>query len=169
MFPASIAPSVFPAPTIVCSSSMNKRICPSASLTSFKTACSRSSNSPRYFAPATSALMSKLNNCLFFRLSGTSPRTIRCASPSTIAVFPTPGSPIKTGLFFVFRLKIRMTRRISSSRPMTGSVFPDRKSATRSRPYFFSTSNVSSGFFVVTFRLPRILTIASRSVSSVMP
>ena len=35
--------------------------------------------------------------------SGTSPRTMRCASPSTMAVLPTPGSPISTGLFFVRR------------------------------------------------------------------
>ena len=38
-----------------------------------------------------------------FSPSGTSPATIRCASPSTIAVLPTPGSPISTGLFFVRR------------------------------------------------------------------
>ena len=30
--------------------------------------------------------------------SGTSPLTIRCANPSTIAVLPTPGSPISTGI-----------------------------------------------------------------------
>ena len=30
---------------------------------------------------------------------------MRCASPSTMAVLPTPGSPIKTGLFLVRRLK----------------------------------------------------------------
>ena len=30
-------------------------------------------------------------------------RTIRCASPSTMAVLPTPGSPMSTGLFFVRR------------------------------------------------------------------
>ena len=38
---------------------------------------------------------------LCFRLSGTSPSTMRRASPSTMAVFPTPGSPMSTGLFFV--------------------------------------------------------------------
>jgi len=37
------------------------------------------------------------------RLSGTSPATMRCASPSTMAVLPTPGSPISTGLFLVRR------------------------------------------------------------------
>lgn len=33
----------------------------------------------------------------------TSPLIIRCAKPSTIAVLPTPGSPISTGLFLVRR------------------------------------------------------------------
>ncbi len=40
---------------------------------------------------------------LSLRLSGTSPLTMRSAKPSTIAVLPTPGSPIKTGLFLVRR------------------------------------------------------------------
>ncbi len=66
--------------------------------------------------------------------SGTSPRTIRCARPSAMAVLPTPGSPISTGLFFVLRDRMRTTRRISSSRPMTGSSLPSRALFTRSRP-----------------------------------
>ena len=61
---------------------------------------------------------------------------IRRARPSTIAVLPTPGSPISTGLFFVRRESTCITRRISLSRPMTGSIFPCRASAVRSRPYF---------------------------------
>jgi hypothetical protein len=48
---------------------------------------------------------------------------MRHAKPSTTAVFPTPGNPIKTGLFLVLRERISMTRRISSSRPMMGSIF----------------------------------------------
>jgi hypothetical protein len=48
------------------------------------------------------------------------------ASPSAIAVLPTPGSPISTGLFFVRRLSTCMHRRISSSRPITGSSLPGR-------------------------------------------
>ena len=56
--------------------------------------------------------------------SGTSPLTMRCASPSTIAVLPTPGSPISTGLFLVRRDSTWMARRISSSRPITGSSLP---------------------------------------------
>ena len=77
--------------------------------------------------------------------SGTSPSTIRWARPSTIAVLPTPGSPISTGLFLVRRERTWMTRRISSSRPMTGSSLPLSASAVRSRPNFSSAWAVSSG------------------------
>ena len=138
MFAASTAPSAAPAPTIVCSSSMKRTISPAAFWISASTAFSRSSNSPRYFAPARSAPTSSAQTRLPFSPSGTSPATIRCASPSTIAVFPTPGSPISTGLFFVRRERTWITRRTSSSRPMTGSSLPDSASAVRSRPYFSS-------------------------------
>ena len=67
-------PSAAPAPTTVCSSSMKRMTCPSASAISLSTALSRSSNSPRYFAPATSAPMSSATIRLFFSPSGTSPR-----------------------------------------------------------------------------------------------
>ena len=53
--------------------------------------------------------------------------------PSTIAVLPTPGSPMSTGLFLVRRESTWMTRRISSSRPMTGSSLPLRAGSVRSR------------------------------------
>ena len=66
MFAASTAPSAAPAPTIVCSSSMNRMISPSDSATSRSTAFRRSSNSPRYFAPAISAPMSSAITRLFF-------------------------------------------------------------------------------------------------------
>jgi hypothetical protein len=105
MLPASTEPSAAPAPTIVCSSSMNTTICPSASAISFSTAFIRSSISPRYFDPATIAPMSSETSLRSRSPSGTSPSTILCASPSTIAVFPTPGSPISTGLFFVRLLR----------------------------------------------------------------
>ena len=111
--PASMLPSVLPAPTMVCSSSMNSRMRPSLLRTSSSTALSRSSNSPRYFAPATSAPISSEKMVLSFSPSGTSPRTMRCASPSAMAVLPTPGSPMSTGLFFVLRERMRMTLRIS--------------------------------------------------------
>ena len=38
-----------------------------------------------------------------FSPSGTSPRAMRWARPSTMAVLPTPGSPMSTGLFLVRR------------------------------------------------------------------
>eukprot|EP01080_Neovahlkampfia_damariscottae_P002387 gene2386-gene2894 len=79
-------------------------IFPSASLTSFKTAFNLSSNSPLYFAPAIKLPIS--------------------ARPSMIAVFPTPGSPINTGLFFVLLDKTLTILLISSSLPITGSNFP---------------------------------------------
>ena len=121
--PASIAPSVLPAPTIVCNSSMKRMILPSLFLISLSTALSLSSNSPRNFAPAMSEPISSENIVLSLSPSGTSPRTIRCASPSATAVLPTPGSPISTGLFLVFRDRILMTFLISLSRPITGSSF----------------------------------------------
>ena len=105
ILPASIAPSVLPAPTNVCNSSINKITFPSCLARSFSTAFKRSSNSPRYFAPASNEPKSSDKTRLFFRLSGTSPLTIRCARPSTMAVLPTPGSPINTGLFLVRRDK----------------------------------------------------------------
>ncbi len=137
---ASMAPSAAPAPTTVCSSSMNRTIWPSEAVISLRTAFSRSSNSPRYLAPATMAPRSRATTRLSFSPSGTSPRTIRWASPSAMAVLPTPGSPMSTGLFFVRRLRTWMTRRISSSRPMTGSSLPARAASVRSRPYLARAS-----------------------------
>ena len=62
------------------------------------------------------------------------------ASPSTIAVLPTPGSPISTGLFLVRRDSTCITRSISFSRPITGSSFLSRASCVRLRPNWSSTS-----------------------------
>src|SRR5215471_19776294 len=126
MFDASIAPSAAPAPTRVWSSSMKRMIVPCASSISLRTAFSRSSNSPRYLAPAIIAPRSRATTRLFLSPSGTSPMWMRRARPSTIAVLPTPGSPMRTGLFFVRRDRTWITRRISSSRPMTGSILPRR-------------------------------------------
>ena len=41
-----------------------------------------------------------------------------------MAVLPTPGSPISTGLFFFRRARISMTRSISLARPIVGSSWP---------------------------------------------
>ncbi len=138
MLAASIAPSPPPAPTNVWISSIKRTISPSAFTTSLITAFKRSSNSPLNLAPATNAPISSENICLVFRFSGTSPRTIRPARPSTIAVLPVPGSPIRIGLFLVRRLRICKTRRISSSRPITGSSLPERAFSFRLTAYFSS-------------------------------
>src|ERR1700686_1346048 len=142
---ASTAPGAAPAPTIVCSSSRKRITLPFASLTSLSTPFRRSSNSPRYIAPAIREPMSRVITRRSRSESGMSPLTIRCARPSTIAVLPTPGSPINTGLFFVRRLSTWITRRISSSRPITGSRLPCSASSVRSRPKRFSGLCSSSG------------------------
>ena len=49
---------------------------------------------------------SSVTSRLFLMVSGTFPPTICKARPSAMAVFPTPGSPIRQGLFLVRRLRI---------------------------------------------------------------
>ena len=100
--------------------------------------------------PARRLPMSRAQTRLPLSPSGTSPATMRCASPSTIAVLPTPGSPISTGLFFVRRDSTWIVRRISSSRPITGSSLPLSARAVRSRPYFSSAWYEPSGSCDVT-------------------
>ena len=56
-----------------------------------------------------------------------------------MAVLPTPGSPMSTGLFLVRRDSTCMTRSISFSRPTTGSSLCSRASAVRLRPNWSST------------------------------
>ena len=107
-------------------------IFPSLFFTSCNTAFNLSSNSPLYFAPATSSPISSENIVQSFNPSGTSPLTILNANPSAIAVLPTPGSPIKHGLFLVFLDKILITFLISLSLPITGSSFWSLAICTRS-------------------------------------
>ena len=56
--------------------------------------------------------------------SGISPSTIILASPSAIAVLPTPASPTNNGLFLRRRQRIWIVRSTSGRRPMRGSVRP---------------------------------------------
>ena len=141
MLEASMEPPEAPAPTMVCSSSMNRMTLPPAAATSLSTAFRRSSNSPRYLAPATMALISSSMSSRSRRVEGTSPATMRCARPSTMAVLPVPGSPMSTGLFFVRRESTCTVWRISSTRPITGSSLPSRARSVRLRPYCLSASN----------------------------
>ena len=91
---------------------------------SFRMERIRSSNWPRYFVPATTAVISKATTRLSNKMRDTFLSTIRMARPSTMADFPTPGSPIRIGLFFLRRLRIWARRSISFSRPTTGSSLP---------------------------------------------
>ena len=131
---ASIPPSEPPAPIKVWISSI-KSITSFFSETSFITLFRRSSNSPRNFVPATRSARSSERILLFKRKTGTSLFAIFKARPSTIAVFPTPGSPIKTGLFFVLLTRIWMIRWISFSRPKILSIFPSRAFWVKSTEY----------------------------------
>ncbi|MGZ4456558.1 MAG: Clp protease N-terminal domain-containing protein, partial [Nocardioides sp.] len=67
---ASMAPSAAPAPTSVCISSPNRMMSPRSRI-SFMTFFRRSSNSPRYLLPATSAARSSVYSCLLRSVSGT--------------------------------------------------------------------------------------------------
>ena len=101
-------------------------------------------------------------------VSGTSSLMMRWARPSTMAVLPTPGSPINTGLFLERRCNICITRRISSSRPMTGSSLPLRASSVRSTQYFFSASRWPSASGLATDSPPRTALTAS-SIAFLLP
>ena len=101
---------------------------------SFITAFMRSSNCPRYFVPATKLAKSKVTTRLLNNIRDTFFWIIRKANPSAIADFPTPGSPISSGLFFFRRLNIWETRSISFSRPTTGSNFPSSAISVKSLP-----------------------------------
>jgi len=124
----------------VCISSINSIIFPSDDCTSLSTAFNLSSNSPLYLAPAIKEPISSAYIILSFKPSGTSPRTILSANPSTIAVLPTPGSPISTGLFLVLLDNILITLLISSSLPITGSSLFFLASSTKLVPYLANAS-----------------------------
>ncbi|EZF98846.1 hypothetical protein H113_01406 [Trichophyton rubrum MR1459] len=145
-------------------SSIKRMMVTSEDSISFSTFLIRSSNWPWYEAPAIRPPMSRDNSLHLAKLAGTSELTIRLARPSTTVVFPTPGSPTRTGLFFVRRLKMRITLRISSSRPMTGSIFPSLARAVMSTVNFFSHSfppSVESAVLLSIFFEPRISVRAS--------
>ena len=148
---------------------MNNIILPSDPWTSLRTAFNLSSNSPLYFAPAINAPISRENIILSFRPSGTSPLTILSANPSTIAVLPTPGSPIKTGLFLVLLDNILITRLISSSLPITGSSLFFLANSTKFVPYFASASYVPSGSWVSTLWFPLTWWSTPKNASLVIP
>ena len=131
MFAAFIVPSASPVPTRLCTSSIKRMILPSA-LTSSIRPLILDSNCPLNCVPATSAVRSSKCISLFASLAGTSPAAILSASPSAIAVLPTPGSPIRQGLFFVLRQRICSVLAISLSLPIMLSSLPSLALSVRS-------------------------------------
>ena len=103
------------------------------------------------------------------RFSGTSPSTMRCAIPSAIAVLPTPASPTRMGLFLVRRERICNTRRISSSRPITGSSLPRRACSLRLIAYLPSALNSCDEVGESTFAPLRNSVMAAFNSFSVAP
>ena len=165
MFPASILPSpALPAPTISWISSIN-RITSWRWRISSMSFCMRSSNWPRIPVPWTRLTTSRRMTCLPWSFCGTLPSTIFWARPSTTAVLPTPGSPMRTGLFLVRRDKIWMTRWISLERPITGSSLPSLAAAVRSRPNWLSASLLSAPPFAAVPGSPETLSCTPPSAS----
>ena len=111
----------------------------------------RSSNWPRYFVPASTDVISKDITLLSKRILDTFFCTILKAKPSTMADLPTPGSPIRIGLFFLRRLNICARRSISVSRPMTGSQLPPSAALVISVPKLFRTGLLFYGSLAVVF------------------
>ena len=127
MLPASIAAlaAAAPAPTRVCSSSMKTissspvrpdlvdDLASAAPRSRRGSGCRRPGRPGRAGRPACRAASAARRR-----------RTMRWARPSTMAVLPTPASPISTGLFLVRRDRISTVCSISSARPITGSIWP---------------------------------------------
>ena len=131
MLAASMLPCALPAPTMVWISSM-KTMMSGDSSNSRMSPLIRSSNCPRNLVPATMAVISSSTTRLLKSSPDTCCLSMSCASPSTMALLPTPGSPINIGLFFLRRPKISITRSISLLRPTTGSSLPSEAAWVRS-------------------------------------
>ena len=144
MLAAFMLPSASPVPTRLWTSSIKRMTLPSA-FTSSTRPLMRLSNWPRNWVPATSAVKSSSWTSLSRSLAGTSPRAMRNARPSATAVLPTPGSPIRQGLFLVRRERICTTRWISFSRPMMLSSWPFRALAVKSVQKFWMCLRFSCG------------------------
>ena len=129
---------------IICNSSMNRITSPSASASSRKLFI-RSSKSPRNLAPESIPTRSIAMMRLFRRFAGMEPSATRCARPSTTAVFPTPGSPVSTGLFLVRLDSTWITRSSTSSRPIIGSYAFSATRLVMSVPNFSKAESPSSG------------------------
>ena len=143
------APSAEPAPTMVCASSTN-RIRFGRSFSSRITFWIRSSNMPRSIVPATMLFICRLTTWQSRSRTGTlsGSNSMRRASPSAIAVLPTPGSPISiTELARSRWQRISSTCWISLSRPNTGGSLSCRASRFRLVAKCFRNGGSSKRFF----------------------
>ncbi len=117
--PASMAPSALPRPQS-CALVDKQDDAALAGLDFTETALRRSSISPRYFAPAIKApCRARKRSC---RAGFRERRRARCAARALPRwrSCPRAGLADEAGVFFVFARRIRITLRISKSRPMTG-------------------------------------------------
>ena len=130
---ASWAPSpVDPAPTRVWISSRKTTSRPPARRISSLRPFSRSDSEPRSEVPARRSAVDSSTMIRFPSSPGAD--SSRCATPSTTAVLPTPGSPTRQGLLVRRLPRTSSTSSISRARPMTGSSRPSRARAVRFRP-----------------------------------
>ena len=169
MLPASIAPSAAPAPTIVCSSSMKVMISPSLSAISFSTAFRRSSNSPRYFAPASIEPRSSAISRLFFSESARRRRRCAARAPRRSRSCRRPARRSAPGCSWCAARAPGSCGGSPRHVRSPGSSLPPRAAAVRSRPYFSSDWKVSSGFWFVTRWRPRTSASAPSIASRVRP
>ena len=79
--------------------------------------------------------------------SGTFFSVISFASPSAIAVLPTPDSPTNKGLFLLLLARIWVNLSISSALPIKGSILPSKASLLRFKVNF-SRAVLESGSLV---------------------
>ncbi len=134
---ASCGPSpVEPAPMTVWISSMKTTTRPSARRTSSWMPRSFSEKEPRSWVPESTLAMSSSTST-----RGSPWASIRWATPSTMAVLPTPASPTRSGLLV---RRFPRTSRVCStsiSRPTSGSSRPAAASSVRLRPSCDSQGN----------------------------
>ena len=127
MLPASIAPSAAPAPTTVCSSSMNSRIRPSAALTSLQHGLAGAPRTRRGTSRRrrASPCRARRPSC---RAAPRARRRARCAGrgPRRSRSCRRRGRRSAPGCSWSCARGSGSTRRISASRPITGSSCPLR-------------------------------------------
>ena len=107
----------------------------------------RSEKAPRSPVPESSLLASTSTTMRPSRPRGagsSSRPAMRRASPSTTAVLPTPGSPMRSGLFPLRLLRMSASASISLSRPTTRSIWPSTAMRLRLRPMRARSGNWDS-------------------------